>query len=230
VSASNQRVRAKGAPSQPRDRGPGAEPNAALAPWAIVDASFVAAAKSIAELPPELGAELAFAGRSNVGKSSLMNLLLGRRRLVRTSTTPGCTRQLAFFRARSRDGSSFVLVDLPGYGYAKRSKHERSSWARLAEEYLSKRRTLSAVVVLLDARHGLTETDAQLLEFLEGRAQARPRVIVVATKVDKLQKSRQRAELAELARRARREIIAASAVTGQGVESLWLALREATAG
>jgi GTP-binding protein len=199
----------------------------ALAPWAIVDASFVAAAKKVAELPPEGGAELAFAGRSNVGKSSLMNLLLGRRRLVRTSTTPGCTRQLAFFRARARDGGSFLLVDLPGYGYAKRSKGERHSWARLVEEYLGTRSALRAVVVLLDARQGVTDTDAQLLEFIDRRAQARPRVIVVATKADKLQKSRQRAELDALARATGRELIAASAVSGQGAEALWRALREA---
>jgi len=200
----------------------------ALAPWAIVDASFVAASKTLAELPPEQGPELAFAGRSNVGKSSLLNLLLGRRRLVRTSTTPGCTRQLAFFHARARDGRAFLLVDLPGYGYAKRSKGERRSWARLVEDYLGTRAALRAVVVLLDARHGVTDTDAQLLELLDTGARARPHVIVVATKADKLQKSRQRAAIDALERAAGRKLIATSAVSGQGVEAIWRALRAAT--
>lgn len=196
-------------------------------PWAIVDASFVAAAQKLPQLPPAEGPELAFAGRSNVGKSSLLNAALGRRRLVRTSSTPGCTRAVAFFHARARDGALFRLVDLPGYGFAKRSKAERNAWARLVEGYLTERAALRAVVLLVDARHGPTADDARLLEFIATRARAQPERIVVATKLDKVPKSRRRAALRKLEQAVGQRIIGASAVTGEGVEALWLALRRA---
>jgi len=195
-----------------------------------VDASFAAAAAAISEVPATMGAELAFAGRSNVGKSSLMNTLLGRRRLVRTSSTPGCTRKISFFQARSRDGAVLWLVDLPGYGYAERSKSERSAWARLIEGYLAERDSLRAVVVLIDARHGLTEGDTQLMQFLETSARAKPRIILVATKLDRVPKSQQRAHLAKLGRELDRPVIGASAETGEGTVEIWRALREAALG
>jgi len=203
---------------------------AAPAPWAIVEASFVAAAQTTSALPAPEGAELAFAGRSNVGKSSLMNMLLGRRRLVRTSNTPGCTRQVAFFRARARDGALFQLVDLPGYGYARRAKSERVAWARLCEDYLAGREVLRAVVLLVDARLGPTETDRALLAFLETRARSKPRVVVVATKIDKLPPSRRRAEVGAIGRALGLPVVGASALTGEGAEDIWRSLRAAALG
>jgi GTP-binding protein len=196
-------------------------------PWEIVDASFAAGAAALSELPPVMGAELAFAGRSNVGKSSLMNTLLGRKRLVRTSSTPGCTRKISFFRARSRDGAVLWLVDLPGYGYAERSKGERAAWARLIEGYLERRDSLRAVVVLIDVRQGLTDADAQLVRFLESGTAAKPRIILVATKLDKVPKSQQRAHLAKLKAATAWPVIGASAETGEGAAEIWRQLREA---
>ncbi len=191
--------------------------------WRIVDAAFVAAAQAYDQLPPPLGVELAFAGRSNVGKSSLMNALTERKKLVRTSSTPGCTRQLNFFEARARDGAVFRLVDLPGYGYAKRSKAERALWADLIEAYLAEREVLAAVVVLVDARRGLGDDDVQLMDFVRARRPPRPELIVVATKIDKVPRSKQKAVLAKLGAR----VIGASALTGEGIEALWRRLRAA---
>src|SRR5262245_14241605 len=111
----------------------------------VLSAEFAAAAKAPNELPPPAVLEVAFAGRSNVGKSSLINSLAARKKLVRTSSTPGCTRTVSFFPTRIEGGTELVLVDLPGYGYAKRSKAERDSWADLIEEYLLGRPTLRAV-------------------------------------------------------------------------------------
>ncbi len=198
----------------------------AKAPWAIVEADFVAAAQSLASLPPPLIVEVAFAGRSNVGKSSLMNALMARRGLVRTSSTPGCTRQINFFDAKARDGATFRLVDLPGYGYAKRSKAERKQWAELIEAYLHGRDGLRAVVVLVDARRGVGEEDEQLLAFVASRpAKAKTETIVVATKVDKLKKSQRKAALSAIGEAFGGRVIGCSAVTGDGIGDLWKAIR-----
>src|SRR6185503_4779693 len=105
-------------------------------PPRVLDAQFVAGASRVEQLPPPQHLEVAFAGRSNVGKSSLMNSLIERKRLVRTSSTPGCTRQISLFEVTTRLGSRFTLVDLPGYGYAKRAKSERAEWAALINSYL----------------------------------------------------------------------------------------------
>jgi len=164
----------------------------------IVSAEFAAAAKSPAELPPPLQIEIAFAGRSNVGKSSLLNRLMNRRNLARTSSTPGCTRQINFFNVRTAQGMHCSLVDLPGYGYAKRSKEERKLWADLIDGYLLERPTLRAVALLVDVRRGLESDDLDLLEMLAtGSAKSRgePVTLIVATKLDKLRSGERNAAL-----------------------------------
>ncbi|MCC6213380.1 MAG: ribosome biogenesis GTP-binding protein YsxC [Polyangiaceae bacterium] len=199
---------------------------------AIRSAAFVAGATLPAQLPPPTLAEIAFAGRSNVGKSSLMNALLGRKNLVRTSSTPGCTRQLSFFEVRAADDLGLYLVDLPGYGWAQRSKEERAQWAELVESYLLERPTLAAVCVLVDSRRGVEEEERLLFELLAdtSRAQRRPpAVLLVATKLDHQPRSRAAAVVATLARDAGRPVLGCSAVNGAGVPELWRALRAAVA-
>jgi GTP-binding protein len=206
----------------------GRQPRAA--PWDVLEAEYLSSATQYRELPAPAGPEVAFAGRSNVGKSSLMNALMTRKNLVRTSSTPGCTRKISVFRARARDGAVFHFVDLPGYGYAQRSKAERGAWGELIEAYLLQRSALRAVVVLCDARRGIEEEERQLVEFLASRAEPRPAVILVATKIDKLQKSKRRAAVDALrAVPGPHRILAVSATEGEGVPELWSAIRRAVA-
>ena len=155
----------------------------------VQSAEFVAAARRPDELPPPTKLEIAFVGRSNVGKSSLLNKLLARKGLARTSATPGCTRQINFFDVKSVAGLELMLVDLPGYGFASRSKSERKEWAELIEHYLLERSTLRAAAVLFDSRRGMEPDDADALELIteHGRVSRKPpEVVLVATKVDKL--------------------------------------------
>src|SRR5262249_28996201 len=105
-------------------------------PHRIIDAEFIAGASAASSLPPPTTVEIAFAGRSNVGKSSLINALVGRKNLVRTSSTPGSTRQINLYAARAADGAVLHLIDLPGYGFTRRSKAEMAAWAALIERYL----------------------------------------------------------------------------------------------
>jgi len=199
----------------------------------VVDASFLAGATEIGQFPPPMLVEVAFAGRSNVGKSSLMNSLMQRKGLVRTSSTPGCTRQISWFRAKSDDGAELCLTDLPGYGYAKRSKGERKGWARVIEGYLLGRPTLRAVVLLADARRGFEEDDADLVELLRSKADtSRPpvEIVLVATKVDKLSRHARKPALAafagsELVRALGAQVIGYSAVEDLGRTELWQTLR-----
>ncbi|MEM9692355.1 MAG: ribosome biogenesis GTP-binding protein YihA/YsxC [Myxococcota bacterium] len=198
------------------------------APWDIVGAEFVAGAQKLAQLPAPITVELAFAGRSNVGKSSLMNALMGRRRLVRTSSTPGCTRQINAFEAKARDGAQFHLIDLPGYGYAKRSKVERSAWAELIEAYLLRREALRAVAVLVDARRGVEAEEEELVSFVRSRQGPPAEVVVVATKIDKIGKSKRKAALGKLRAPAGTAVLGVSAETGEGLDRLWRELRKTT--
>jgi GTP-binding protein len=194
----------------------------------VLEAEFIAAANALDQIPAPVLAEVAFAGRSNVGKSSLINALTQRKKLVRISSTPGATRGINLFRLRLRVPTEaepvlgeMDLVDLPGYGYAKRSKTERRSWGPLIEGFLRSRAGLRAVVVIVDARRGPEEDDAELIEFLEhiGRT-----AIVVATKLDKLPKNQQKLAVEEVARVTGRRVFGFSAETGQGRDPLWRAI------
>ena len=164
--------------------------------------------------------EVAFAGRSNVGKSSLINALVHRRKFARVSNTPGRTREINFFEVNGR----FVLADLPGYGYARVSKERRAAWRPLIEGYLRATPTLRGVVQLLDSRHRPSDDDLQMLEFL---ADVGTPTIVVATKVDKLRTSERDQRLRELVKDAGVEleqVIPFSAETGEGRDELAEAL------
>ncbi|AUX47424.1 uncharacterized protein SOCE26_089450 [Sorangium cellulosum] len=211
-----------------------------LDPFQIVDSSFVAGAGSLASLPPPVSAEIAFAGRSNVGKSSLINTLVERKGLVRTSSNPGSTRQINLYEARARDGAVFQLVDLPGYGFNRRSKSEKAAWASLIEGYLRGRVTLAAVLLLVDARRGLEEDDLELIHFVEaarGVARRPVELLLVATKIDKVQRSALRRALDQVAAAAPRtaagalrRVVGFSSINGEGRRDLWLAIRRATVG
>jgi GTP-binding protein len=197
----------------------------------VVEAKFVAGAVDLASLPPPTSVEIAFAGRSNVGKSSLLNAMMQRRSLARTSNTPGCTRQLNVYEVRSADGLTLGFVDLPGYGWARRSKNERSQWQSMIESYLRGRAGLRAVVVIVDVRRGVEDEERQLVEFLRvPRQVSSPRpleVLLVATKTDKIGAAARRLALEEVSKRAGTRAIGFSAVTGEGTGELWDRLRRA---
>jgi GTP-binding protein len=195
----------------------------------IREATFFAEARDLGALPAEGPPEIAIAGRSNVGKSTLLNRLAARRSLARTSKTPGRTRGLVMFDlslGRAPLGM-LRLVDLPGYGYAKISKGERESWGPLIEGYTRRRRSLALFVMLVDARRGLEVEERQLYEWLG--AEKVPAQVVL-TKVDKLSAT----ERGLLRKRGRelfrgRAPILVSGDTGEGIPELWSAIFEATA-
>ncbi len=192
----------------------------------VATAEFEAGAVRSEALPPAGVDEVAFVGRSNVGKSSVMNGILERRSLVRTSSTPGCTRQINLFAVTLVGGRALRLVDLPGYGYAKLSKTERASWGALLEGYIQTRTTLRAIVLVVDARRGYEDDDAQMAEFLLAPRPCGPppRLVVVATKIDKIALSKQKPRLAEVRQQARRAVLGFSAVTGEGRGGVWAAV------
>ena len=148
----------------------------------IQSTEFVLSAASATQFPPPHHAEIAFAGKSNVGKSSLINSLLNRKNLVKTSATPGKTRLINFFLINQ----TFSLVDLPGYGFAKVSAAMQNQWKALVEIYLSKRTSLRGVTLIIDIRHGPTPEDLMLQQWL---AHYQIPVLVIANKVDKLKRS-----------------------------------------
>ena len=193
----------------------------------ITSAEFVKSAFSEKDWPRAPLPEVAFLGRSNVGKSSLINSLLGVKGLARTSSTPGRTQALNFFLINRR----FHFVDLPGYGYARVPKSIREEWGEFVTAYLAKRERLVLSIHILDSRHDPTQLDVQLSEWLS--AHGRP-ALRVATKADKLsrnelQRNLRRAGLVLGATAEPANLVAYSAVTGAGREQVWRAISEAVA-
>jgi GTP-binding protein len=180
---------------------------------------FIAATDTIERLPPMSGVEIAFAGRSNVGKSSLINALTGRKALARTSHTPGRTQELIFFASEA----PLRIVDMPGYGYAEAPKSKVKAWTDLIHAYLSGRANLARVYVLIDARHGIKDTDEGVLKTLDVAAVSYQ---VVLTKVDQPKKAdldkRIEETAAKLSKRpaAYPEILVTSSRDGEGMPEL----------
>jgi GTP-binding protein len=199
----------------------------------VLDAQFVTTATAPQHYPSGSVPEIAFVGRSNVGKSSLINALAQRNKLVRVSNTPGRTRALNFFDVTvERKAAKRVirLVDLPGYGYAKVAKSERDAWRQMIGRYLNERPVLRVVVSIIDAEVGPTGDDATMLDFLmESPAQ----VLVAATKIDRLGKAKRKPAL-EAARKALElpvgALVGVSSTERMGLAELWGILLESTEG
>lgn len=170
--------------------------------------------------------EIAFLGRSNVGKSSLLNALVQRKKLARTSSTPGKTRLVHFFHVEA-GSDELYLVDLPGYGWAKVSRRERESWQSLIESYLAHRPTLRAAMLLQDLRRDFSEDETLLLEWLAERDVP---ALIVLTKTDKLKPMRRKARIAELCRSLDVPTVATSSLSGEGIDALWRQIHERVAG
>jgi GTP-binding protein len=188
---------------------------------------FLSAASSLESLPAMAGPEIAFAGRSNVGKSSLINALTGRKALARTSNTPGRTQELIFFAPGGAASGQLVLVDMPGYGYAAAAKHKIGAWTRLIHDFLRGRTTLVRVYLLVDARHGLMAADEDILRTLDQAAVSYQIVLTKADHMTALSLAERKAAVASaLARRpaAFPDILATSAQSGAGIAELRAAI------
>lgn len=191
----------------------------------IRDARFLASARDTEHLPAPAFAEVAFAGRSNVGKSSLINDLVARKKLVRAGATPGVTRGVNLFRVELAEPDAVIdFADLPGYGFAKRSKAERRAWGPLIERFLRTRAGLAGVVVLVDARRGFEVDDLELVLFLEELGLL---PLLVATKLDKIPSSRRKPHIEAMAKEHGRPIVGYSAETSLGRDALWRAILRA---
>jgi GTP-binding protein len=194
----------------------------------ILRAELLQSAGSVGQFPSGGLPEVAFLGRSNVGKSSLLNALVGRKQLARTSSKPGKTRLIHFFHVLA-GGAEIALVDLPGYGWAKVSRKERESWGKLVEGYLGDRPCLQLAILLQDLRRDFSEDESLLLDWLDERGIAWQ---VVVTKADKLKPLRRAKRLKELAlqlERPGKRLLATSAQTRQGIDEIWRVIHQSLA-
>ncbi|MES1989377.1 MAG: ribosome biogenesis GTP-binding protein YihA/YsxC [Pseudomonadota bacterium] len=184
---------------------------------------FLRGATSIENLPPVSAPEICFAGRSNVGKSSLVNALTGRNTLARTSNTPGRTQELNFFTLGPKGYPALTLVDLPGYGYARETRSRVEQWTKLVMAYLRGRVALQRVLVLIDSRHGLKDSDHEVMKLLDETAVS---FQVVLTKIDKLKASEVAARVEDVRLGVRRHVaahptvLATSSEKGDGIAEL----------
>jgi GTP-binding protein len=188
----------------------------------IRSAKFVCSAVTPEQYPPDDLPEVAFAGRSNVGKSSLINKILNRKKLVRTSKTPGRTQLLNFFEINEL----WRFVDLPGYGYAKVPVEVQKRWRPMVENYLATRVNLRGMVWLLDIRREVSKEDLTLWDWLRSKQLT---VVIVITKADKLSKNKRNKQAASIAKSLgmkARELIQFSAISGEGRDEIWQALRQ----
>src|SRR5688572_2778434 len=187
----------------------------------VTKAEFIKSAFQEDDWPKDSQPEVAFLGRSNVGKSSLINSLLSVHKLARTSSTPGRTQSLNFFSVNDK----LKFVDFPGFGYARVPKNIKSTWGEMATSYLAKRRQLVLSIHIVDSRHEPTKQDLQLHEWLEQSAKSR---LIVATKSDKLSNNELKKNLEHIARVLDNDsVMAYSAKSGRGREELWRAIRNA---
>jgi GTP-binding protein len=184
-----------------------------------VRAHFLTSAAQPSEFPPPSLPEVAVVGRSNVGKSSLINTLVGQDGLARTSRTPGRTRLVNWFVIDDR----FHLVDLPGYGYAQVNQSMRESWRPLIESYLSERKSLAGVLLLIDIRRGVQDEE---LDFIPWLAEREMPVVVALTKADKLAKNKRMLEIgrAKQALSVKKDPLTVSVLSNEGIEPLWRAI------
>ena len=196
-------------------------PSAAL--FGSLIAEFIVSAASPDQFPSDGLAEIAFLGRSNAGKSSLINALIGCKGLAHTSNTPGRTQTINFYRVANgptTGAGACYFVDLPGYGYARVSRRQSETWKQLLENYLLNRAALRLALVVLDARRGWMPRDLEWKQWLEAHHRA---FLVVATKMDKLNQSDAQRTLRAL-RKEHTEPLACSATTGRGVREIWQAI------
>lgn len=191
----------------------------------IIKADYIASAVKLSQYPEEILPEIAFIGRSNVGKSSLINSLCNRKNLARISQTPGKTQTINFYKAtlkiaEPQELKNFYLVDLPGYGYAKTSKTNRTVWAKFIDEYFTKSRQIKFICQLVDMRHAPMDSDLQMFQnILEKNLP----VLIVATKSDKLSKNERQKNLAVIKKTFGIEelpILPYSSKVGEGVSEL----------
>jgi GTP-binding protein len=193
----------------------------------VLEANFITTATRPEQYPREPIPEVAFVGRSNVGKSSMINTLANRKKLVRVSNTPGRTRTLNFFDVIVENKGRKKLIrlcDLPGYGFAKVSKDEREQWKVMIENYLRERHTLKVVVSIIDGEIGATPDDVQMLDTLQ---EMPPKILVAATKIDRLSRNRRKGRVDSLQKQLelpKGALIGFSSTDRIGVDQVWGAL------